>query len=156
MGRIPRKAVKSFAEFSSFLSSSYGETYHAGEVFRNLLENMEKHANYFFAESWAHQYNYARATSFTKGDLDFIEGGSDRSERALTGRLRKNISLADGFSPMGFLWSFWRLGDESAESNVLMRLRMDPVFFPETLIGWSLFHYQAELLRDGSRRVLSC
>jgi len=156
VGRIPRNAFKPIAEFSCFLSLLYGKAEGSEELFRHLLENMEEHGCYFFKEGWPRGYSYDYATSLNREDLEFIGGDSeDRFERVLTVCMKKNINLAYGFSSIGFLWSFWSLAESSGD-NVLLRLRDDPAFFAEMVLGWAPFDYQVRLLRDESKRILSC
>ena len=49
-----------------------------------------------------------------------------------------------------------REGEEGRWDRLRERLREDPVFFAEAVLGFRPFRYQAELLRCGSRRVVAC
>jgi len=48
--RIPRKAVDSLVEYCQKLGEETGRP--AAEIFREYLELMKKHADYFFSQSW--------------------------------------------------------------------------------------------------------
>jgi len=102
--RLPRRAVESLVEFCQKLGEETGRP--AAKIFREYLEWMKKHADYFFSQPWPKEPD--EPPGLTDKDAEFIEGGKsykDRCERFMLVCLRKNISLK-GFDSEGFAEDF--------------------------------------------------
>jgi len=158
--KIPQKALEPLVELCKLLSEASGGQETAASIFKCFLEDMNKHADFFFDRPWPKEYKFDEATSFDDADLGFIAEGEkgQYASRLYAACLKKNINLKDGFSPFGFFWTLWAFDRKPLESRlaVPMRVREDPVVFAETFLGWRPFPYQEKLLCDSSKRIVSC
>jgi len=105
---IPKKAVKPLIEHCAKLSEETGKP--ADEIFKNYLELMNKHADYFSARPWPETRQVK--PWLKREDLEFIEGAGsheERLERFTLVCLRGNISL-EGFNSELFRENFASYG----------------------------------------------
>jgi len=106
-------------------------------------------------ETWSYEY----AVGLDEEDEDFIaRGRRTRRERLTAVCLARNMSLAEGFTPSGFLWGFWAnsgpAGDGMGEG--VGSLRDDAASFSESLLDWPLLPYQGEYVNSPSKRIVCC
>jgi len=157
---IPQRALEPLVELCDLLRGMPDGEETADSIFRHFLENMNRFADYFFDQPWPKEYDFHRAVSFNEEDFGFVEGGEGEGEfvdRLYTVCLKKNINLEDGFSPLGFFWTLWAFDEKFVKCEVgLRRFKEDPALFAKSLLGWLPFPYQERLLRDQSRRIVSC
>lgn len=105
---IPKKAVKPLIEHCAKLSEETGKP--ADEIFKNYLELMNKHADYFSARPWPETRQVK--PRLKREDLEFIKGAGsheERLERFTLVCLRGNISL-EGFNSELFRENFASYG----------------------------------------------
>ena len=159
---IPRKALEPLAQLCTLLSSASGASEDAPSVLRGFLEFMKTHSDYFFSQPWQEMYDFDQSVRFTDDDMSLIsEGGRNEfSERLYAVCLKKNISLQEGFRPLGFLWTLWALDKKLSKGRVdkfrLRKAKGDAAFFARTFLGWHPFAYQERLVRDRSKRIVCC
>jgi len=99
-GKIPKKAVKPLMEYCKKLGEETGKP--PAEVFKEHLELMNKHADYFFSDPWPEKLD--RKFRFSYEDMEFLEGAESYEEewdRFTLACLRRNISM-EGFNSLGF------------------------------------------------------
>lgn len=107
-------------EMCKWMSREGGET--AADIFKRYLELMDKYDYYFFSEPWPKEYNYEKATTFTKEDLKFLfENEEEFVDRFDTVCLKKNVYL-DGF--MGYFGMYWT---EQAFHKEFIRPELKPI-----------------------------
>lgn len=90
--KLPKKAVKPLLQYCVELSKESGKP--AKQIFKEILESMEKHKDYFFNKRWPE----TRKIQLGLGDENsaFIEAGKnveDRLERFTLFCLKRNISM---------------------------------------------------------------
>ncbi len=154
--KIPNQALKPLVELSILLGRLNGRE--AAEEFGRLLRLMRRHRGHIVSRPWPERWSYDRAVALDEEDEGFIAGGrGGRLERLTAVCLARNMSLAEGFTPSGFLWSFWaNSGLAGGPGGGVERLREDAASFSEGLLGWSLLPYQAEYANSPSRRIVCC
>jgi hypothetical protein len=90
---IPKKAVKSLIEHCNRLGEKTGRS--GTEVFKDYLEWMKKHGDYFFASHWPPKY-VPTGTWLTKEECRFIlcsKNYEEEVERFTVVLLKRNLSL---------------------------------------------------------------
>jgi len=105
------------------------------------------------------RWTYDHAVNLDEEDVRFISRGRrTRLERLTAVCLARNMSLEEGFTPSGFLWSLWsnsrRLG--LGPGKGVNRLRDDASSFSEDLLDWPLLPYQREYVNSPSKRIVCC
>jgi len=160
--KIPQKALKPLTELCKLLNVALcgKETWRT--ILAHLLETMSAYSDYCFSQPWPNEYDFRASAKPTTFDLDFVaQGGKDEvSDRLYAVCLKKNISMEEGFTPLGFFWTYWALAEEFAEDTFemvkLKELRDNAAFFAKAVLGWNPFPYQESLVRDQSNRIVCC
>ena len=104
--RLPRNAVEMLVHTCEVLSEEWDKP--ATEIFKGFLELMNKYADYFFSKPWPEKFDYAKATTFTDEDMDFLFGGrkNELLDRYMAMRLKKNVNMETGFQGVfGMYWT---------------------------------------------------
>jgi hypothetical protein len=102
--KLPRCALEQLMEMCEWISQQSGKP--AGELLKRYLDLMDKYDYYFFSEPWPEKYDYARATTFTDEDKEFLaENKEEFGDRHTTVCLKKNISLEGFVGHGGMTWT---------------------------------------------------
>lgn len=118
--KIPRSALEPLMEMCEWISREGGET--AAAIFKRYLGLMDKYDYYFFSEPWPKDYDFQKATTFTKEDREFLFGNEEEvQDRLDTVCLKKNMYL-EGF--MGYFGMHWT---EQAFHKEFMRPKLKPI-----------------------------
>lgn len=155
--RIPRRAVQPLIDLAFLLARLRGRE--AEEELGHLLRALRRYRGRVTPRRWPEEWSYEGAVGLGEADEAFIAGGRrTRLERLTALCLARNMSVAEGFTPSGFLWSFWAhsrlLGVDSADE--ISGLRLDAASFSENLLDWRLLPYQAEFAASASKRIVCC
>lgn len=122
--KLPKSAVKSLIEYCEKLA--LGSSDSAQEIFRQHLELMKKHGDYFFGDPWPQE----PVAQFWLSEIEaeFIgtgKGYTEERKRFTVVCLRRSISL-EGFDPERFTGQFKELGEQACRNCLVpeaMRLR---------------------------------
>jgi len=155
--RIPRAAVQPLIDLAFLLGRIRRRR--VEEEFKHLLGVMKRYRSHIASRAWPEEWSYEYAVGLDETYERFIaRGRKTRLERLTAVCLTKNMTVAEGFTPSGFLWSFWAhsslLGVGSGEG--INMLRMDAASFSENLLDWRLLPYQTEFVASTSMRIVCC
>jgi hypothetical protein len=78
---------------------------------------MDKYSDYFFDEPWQENYDYERATTFTKTDQAFLNVNREFEDRLQTVLLKKNIHLHGFQGVIGMMWTQQSYSNETQETK---------------------------------------
>ncbi len=155
--KVPNQALKPLIELSTLLGRLNGSE--AIDEFEHFLRLMRKYRNHIVSQPWPERWSYDHVVALDEEDENFVAGGRIEGLDRLTAVcLARNISLADGFTPSGFLWSFWANSGLAGlgPGEGVNRLRADAASFSEKLLDWSLLPYQADYANSSSKRIVCC
>jgi phage FluMu gp28-like protein len=155
--QIPSQALRPLIELSALLGRLNGSE--AEEEFEHLLRLMRRHRGHIASRPWPERWTYDHAVNLDEEDEDFVARGRMKGLDRLTALcLARNMSLAEGFTPSGFLWSFWANSGLAGvgPGEGVNRLRDDESSFSESLLEWSLLPYQADYAKSPSKRIVCC
>lgn len=158
MKTIPQNALLPLTELCHLLSRVRNTE--PITILKNIIQAMDQNSDYFFNQPWPQKHNYNQTTEYSSTDLEFINN-QQQNETFNPAHLlciKKNINHQNGFTPIGFLWTLWKLNqklNKNAE-DPLLNLQTDPSLFAKLLVNWQPFPYQQKLLADQSKRIVSC
>ena len=155
--KLPMRAIDPLIDLAFVLGRLHGRK--TEEELERLLRLMKRYRSHLASRAWPEKWSYEYAVDFDDDDRRFIaRGRKTKLERLTAVCLARNMSEAEGFTPVGFLWSFWAhsslLGVGSGEG--VNKLRQDTAFFSDNLLDWPLLPYQAEYVASPSKRIVLC